>query len=113
MTFRYKNELRDSANINVSFYNNEVIKQIDSLQISNGTHTTTLKDLKYMFAQRRRNDYNLRFNNRAALKGIYSLFANNQWTVRLYTQGKIYVYTPTKSTKKAIPSLNTHIFSTF
>jgi hypothetical protein len=113
ITFRCKNEIKDSAIINISFFSKEIFKIADSLKINNDGNDITLKQMKYMFSERNKEVYNCRFSVKVNLMAVEKLFDNNNWNLLLYKNGISTNYKTPKTTKKKIDKLNYEIFALF
>ena len=113
ITFRYKNEIKDSAIVNLSFLSNDLFKSIDSLRIDNGEYSTLIKELNLLFAERSKDMYNIRFSTKVNLADIKKLFERNDWRFLQYRNGESTLYTPNKATKKKIDKLNYEVFELF
>ena len=113
MTFRYKSEIKDSAVINITLISKEIVKNIDSLQISSGTNVTSINEAKYMFCERDKETYICRFSTKVKLSDVEKLFDNNSWNIILYKQSGSNEFTTPNSTKKSIEKINYEIFSMF
>ena len=113
-TFRYKDEVKDSATINISFVTGETYKSIDSLKIENGDNAISAKEMKLVFVEREKTLYESRFFTKIALLEFKTLFKKNNWKIGLYKNGTATTYfTAAKKTRKKIDKLNYEIFELF
>lgn len=110
ITFRYKNEIKDSAIVNVSFLSKEIFKHADSLKINHDSSATVFKEIKYMFSERKKEEYNSRFSTKGSLFDIKKLFNSNNWNIIIYKNGSFNKYITPKATKKKIDKLKYEIF---
>ena len=113
ITFRYKNEIKDSAVLNISFFSKELFKTADSLKIDNDTIDITLKRFNYLFSERDKKLYNCRFSVKVDLINLKNLFNRGNWNLLLYKNGMSTDYTSLKTTKKKIEKINYEIFLLF
>lgn len=113
ITFRYKNEVKDSANVNISIFSKEIYKVADSLRISNAGNTVILKKMNYLFSERNKDNLSFRFSSRANLIDVKNLFAGNNWDILLYKNGISTNFKTPKATQKKIEKLNFEIFTLF
>jgi hypothetical protein len=113
LTFRCKNEIKDSAIINISFFSKEIFKIADSLKINNDVNTIIIKQINYMFSERNKDVYNCRFSAKVKLMDVKKLFESNNWKLLLYQNGIFSNYKTPKTTKKKIDKLNYEIFALF
>lgn len=113
ITFRYKDRIKDSAVVNISFLNAEIYRSIDSLRMTNDSVSVVLKDFKYLFAERMQKEFNSRFSTKGALADINKLFDKNDWVLIVYKQNKQSIYNTPNDTKKKIDKLKYGIFMLF
>jgi hypothetical protein len=113
ITFRYKNEIKDTAIVNISFLSKEILKNADSLIINNEAVTIIIKEIKYMFCERNKEIYNCRFSAKVSLFKLEKLFEHNKWNLILYRNGGLTEYMTPKTTKKKSDVLNSEIFTIF
>jgi len=112
-TFRYKDKIKDSAIVNMSFINTEIVRDIDSLKITNGLTSVVLNNIKTLFAERYQKEYKSRFSTKGSLADLNKLFDKNDWTITAYKQSTSSNYTTPKDTKKKINKLKDGIFVLF
>ncbi len=113
ITFRYKNKIKDSAFVNISFLDKEIIREVDSLKISNDSSVVIFKSLNHLFSERNKKEYNSRFSTKAPLADINQLFNNNNWSITLYKKKCVSKYAALKETKSKIDKLRFKVFSLF
>lgn len=113
ITFRYKNETKDSAIVNISFLVDEIFKNADSLQINNDSVGIVIREMKFMFSDRAKEKYHCRFSCKMKLIDVKNLFENSDWRLMLFKKEALSTYMPTKNTKTNIEKLNYEIFSIF
>ncbi len=113
ITFRYKNELKDSATINFSFLNKKLLKSIDSISIQNNDKYTSSTNFKLLFAEKVKNYYKSRFTVKFKLSDLGSLFNNYDWVIKAYSKNESFNYYATKKTKKQLSKINDEIIILF
>lgn len=113
ITFRYKNEVKGLSTLNISFITNEKLNSIDSLEINNGDTSIFVKKISHLFTERDKNMYSCRFSSEVDLIDLKTLFEKSDWKVSPYRNGLSTNYMATKSTTKAITTLNYDIFDLF
>jgi len=114
ITFRYKNQFKDSALVNISFFSKEVFKNVDSLKITNDSVVVVLKNMKFLFAERSsKKEFNSRFSTKGNMADINKLFNNADWKIFLFKQKSLSKYETPKYTKKKIDKLRFAIFMLF
>lgn len=112
-TFRYKDQIKDSAFVNISLLNTKIYRNIDSLKISNDVVSMVFKNIKYLFAERSKKEYNSRFSTKGYLVDINKLFDKNNWIIVVYKQNNSSKYNTPEETKKKIDKLKYVIFMLF
>jgi len=112
-TFRYKDKIKDSVAVNMSFLNTEIIKDLDSLKITNGSASMVFKNIKRLFAERSQKEYNSRFSTKGSLADLNKLFDKNDWVLTAYKQNTFSNFKTPKETKKKIDQLKDRIFILF
>lgn len=112
-TFRYKNEIKDSVIINITFVGSENFKVADSISIENENISIISKEINYLFSERKKRTYNSRFSIKTKLDGIQELFESSNWKMVLYENGNQHQYVTIRSTKRKIDQLRYEIFSLF
>lgn len=113
ITFRYKNEIKDSARFNISLLGEDVIKKIDSVQIKNDSKVISLNNVSLIFVSKEKKYINCRFLSTCPLDEVCEMFANSQWQIDIYYNGKQKCYTASKKTEKSIGLLQANIFVLF
>jgi len=113
VTFRYKDAIKDSALVNISFINTNIYHTIDSLKISNDSATVVFRNFKYLFAERIQKKMNSRFSTTGTLVDIYKLFKKNNWSMIVYQQKGCGIYYSPNETRKKIDKLRYGIFMLF
>jgi len=112
-TFRYKDKIKDSAIVNISFFTNEIIKECDSLKITINKHFIVVENPKYLFSERKKDKYTSRFSLKIPVIDLYNFFNENYWEIISYYNNASVTFFSTKKTSKKIEKLNYHIFSLF
>lgn len=112
-TFRYRNEIKDSAAINASFISNDLIRNIDSLKITNEFVNIVFKDMTYLFSEKKKNAYNNRFSAKTDLLKVTKLFNSIDWEIWMYKNGKPTRYSAAKKTEKSLDKLSQQLFVLF
>ncbi|GAA4450778.1 hypothetical protein [Rurimicrobium arvi] len=110
-TFRHADVNKDTVSLKFSAFDAEVIKQMDSVQISNGAQTVTFHNVEHMFSDWGHNEYINRFSIDAPLASVKSLFDAHPWKVTLFRDGKERHYNSVKKTDKNIPKLQKYVFA--
>jgi hypothetical protein len=113
VTFRYKDRVKDSALVNISFINNDLFRNVDSLKISNDSVSVVFNNFKCLFAERIQKKFNSRFSTKGSLVETTKLFNKNNWNIIVYRQNKYDSYYSPNETKKKINKLKYGIFMLF
>ncbi|AFM05561.1 hypothetical protein Fleli_3230 [Bernardetia litoralis DSM 6794] len=118
ITFRHKDTVQDSATLNFSIKGKDLIKQIDSLTLSNNINNLIFSvhsaNVEYMFAERIKNEYVTRFSTKMPLVEMQKLFKNSEWKANIKAEEfSTKEYVSTSSTQKKIQKLNQNIFFIF
>lgn len=112
-TFRYQNEIKDSAIINLSVYSYKIFRNVDSLRISNDEVSYVIKNMNLLFTDRNKNMFKSRFNGKLSLASLRNLFLQDNWEMYLYSNNINIHYSTPNSSRKKINKLNHAIFDTF
>jgi hypothetical protein len=112
-TFRYKDKIKDSVVINMSFLDSEIYRNIDSLKMTNNSVSIVLKDIKCLFADRSQKEFNSRFSTKGSLVDITKLFEQNDWLLIAYKRNDLCKYKTSKNTGEKINKLRYGIFMLF
>lgn len=112
-TFRYKNEVKDSVVINLSLLSSDIFRSIDSVSLSNITHTIKSNNSKLLFNEKKNKLFNSRFSTKISLIELINMFENDNWKITIYSNSTYSTYTSTKRTKKAIKNLQNKLFVLF
>ena len=113
VTFRYKDRVKDSALVNISFINDELFRNVDSLKLSNDSVSVVFNNFKYLFAERIQKKFNSRFSTKSSLVEMTKLFDKNNWNIIVYRQNKYDKYYSPNETKNRINKLKYGIFMLF
>lgn len=110
ITFRYKNEIKDSAILNFSIKSSLLYKTIESLKISNEKCEIENDQLVLLFNEKNKSGFTSRFSTKFSLKEIKNIFNNDDWLITIYEQNKINTYKPKRKTTKAINLVRDNVF---
>lgn len=113
MTFRYKDEVKDSASINFSILSPDIIKQVDSLIISNDSSNIAANSIKIMFNEKLKKNFKSRFSCKSEFKDLIELMKDENWRISVFYGQNNRTYSSTKKTSKKIKRLNDNVFIVF
>lgn len=110
ITFRYKNEIKDSAIVNLTIEGPNIYKSIRQIRL-NGANKIESNQIELIFNEKNKNEFISRFSTNIALKDIERWFNNTDWSITLYSDKSTINGKPNKKTKKSIHILHENIFS--
>jgi hypothetical protein len=111
LLFRYKNEIKDSATLNLSLIGEIFIKEVDSLVLSNNKLKTVTNEVSLMFNEKGKEGFHSRCNTKVPFGEVVQLFENSDWKITVYGQNEQTItYLATKRTSKSIEGLNADVF---
>ena len=113
ITFRYKDEIKDSAVMNISLLGNEKVKNLQSIEITNTQNHIIVKEIKHLFTEKYKKIVNCRFSMKCPLSELKNLFDNSEWSITVYKQENYSKYEAKGKTKKSIDKLKEVIFILF
>jgi hypothetical protein len=109
-TFRYKDQIKDSATVNFSINSIEIYKQIDSLHLQNRNIETKNSQIKLLFNESQRKKFISRYSLKISLKELKEIFDNDEWVITLHSSNKSIEYGIKQSSKKAINTIKDRVF---
>ncbi len=110
ITFRYRNEIKDSAIVNFSIKNSIIYKTIDSLKLSNKDITIKSDKVELLFNEKNKTGFTSRYSTKFSLNEIKEMFTNNAWEVNICNQNKITTFKPHRKTFKIINTVRDKVF---
>lgn len=110
LTFRYKNEIKDSAIVNLTIEGPYIYKAIRKIRF-NGANNIESNQIEFIFNEKNKNEFVSRFTSKIALKDIENLFNNANWSLTLYSDIRTINGKPNKKTIKSIHTLHENVFS--
>lgn len=110
ITFRYRNEIKDSAVVNFSIKSSIIYKTIDSLKISNKDIEIKSDKVELLFNEKNKTGFTSRYSTKFSLKEIKEMFNNGAWEMTIYNQNQITRYEPQRKTISAINAVRDNIF---
>ncbi|NQV77765.1 MAG: hypothetical protein HQ490_05350 [Lutibacter sp.] len=102
ITFRYRNEIKDSAIVNISIKSSIIYKTIDSLKLSNKDIEIKSDKVELLFNEKNKTGFTSRYSTMFSLKEIKEMFNNDAWEMIIYNQNKTTTYIPLRKTIRAI-----------
>lgn len=110
ITFRYRNEIKDSATVNFSIKSSILYKTIDSLDISNKDNKIESDQLVLLFNEKSKTGFTSRYSTRFSLNKIKEMFNNDTWEITIYNQNKVTKYKSHRKTTRAINAVRDRVF---
>jgi hypothetical protein len=110
ITFRYRNEIKDSAIVNFSIKSPMIYKTIDSLKLSNKNIAIKSNKLELLFNEKNKTGFTSRYSTKFSLNEMKEMFTNDAWEVNIYNQNKITTLKPHRTTFKAINTVRDKVF---
>ena len=110
ITFRYKNEIKDSAIVNLTIEGPYIYKTIRQISF-NGANDIDSRQIELIYNEKNKNEFISRFSTNIALKDIESWFNNDDWSLTLYSNNRTINAKPSKKTVKSIHTLHENVFS--
>lgn len=112
-TFRYKDEVKDSVIVNLSLLSSTIFKSIDSLSLSNSSHTVGSKKVNLLFNERKKKLFHSRFSTKISLLQLQEIIEKDDWKIMVYSGETPLTYAPNKKTRKVLNKLKEAIFTLF
>ena len=109
-TFRYKNEIKDSAIVNISIEGPELYKEIDGIAFSNGDEQYELSEVKLLYNSGSKSGYVSRFTAECSLEELHKIFMHDCFTITIYSSKKVRVFIPSGKAKKATSMIMKEVF---
>lgn len=113
ITFRYKDEIKDSATINFTLISEELFKKIESIQINNSSHNFVSKELTLLYAEREGDNFKARFSYQCPMTNLDTLIRNPNWVVTIMNNSKEYQYLASSEAKTVLKTLDDDLFVIF
>ena len=110
ITFRYRNEIKDSAIVNFSIKSFIIYKTIDSLRLSNKDIKIESDQLVLLFNEKRKTGFTSRYSTRFSLNEIKEMFNNDAWEIIIYNKNKTTTYKPVRKTLRTIKTIRDKVF---
>lgn len=113
-TFRYKNQVKDSVIVNYSITGENMIKALNEAYFQNSNASFHLNNIELLFNEKKDDKFMSRFTSKCSMADLIQLFQDENITMTLTDENnQSYIFSPSKSTKKAIKSINDNLFVIF
>lgn len=110
ITFRYRNEIKDSAIVNFSIKSSIIYKTIDSIKLLSKDNKIESDQIVLLFNEKSKTGFTSRYSTRFSLNEIKEMFNNNAWEMIIYNENKITSYKPHRKTIRAINAVRDRVF---
>ena len=114
ISFRSKESLQGTAQVNFSVYMPEAIHSLKSVYLYVNNTSFELSDIKLLFVEKEKNGFQSRFSTTIPAEKLKSIFNTSDWQlVIIIEKGKTYKFDTASSSKKRIEAINTNLFTIF
>ncbi|NLL29170.1 MAG: hypothetical protein GX259_10275 [Bacteroidales bacterium] len=110
ITFRYKNEIKDSAIVNFSINSSVIYKDIKNFKLSNSEIVIRSNNVELLFNEKSKKGFTSRYSTKFSLAEIKEMFTTDAWKAVITNQNKMTIYKPHKKAIKTINALREHVF---
>lgn len=110
ITFRYRNEIKDSAIVNFSIKSSIIYKTIDSIKLLSKDNKIESDQIVLLFNEKSKTGFTSRYSTRFSLNEIKEMFNNDAWEMIIYNENKITSYKPHRKTIRAINAVRDRVF---
>ena len=110
ITFRYKDQIKDSSIINFSIKSPTLYKSIKNLEITTKATNIKTNKVKLLFNEKSGDDFISRFTAKIPLNKTKEMFDHDDWTLTLHHPTQTKAYKTDKKTTKTIATLRKKIF---
>ena len=109
-TFRYKDQVKDSAIVNLSILNSKLIKRVEKLVLKSAQTQINCNDITLLFNEANKDIFTNRMSTKIALSELRSFFSSSDWKINVAQNEGTAVYQGGKKTSKALKILNDQVF---
>lgn len=110
ITFRHKNEIKDTATVNFSITSPSMYKNIDSIKMANKIFEIKNDKLVLLFNEKNKTGFTSRYTTKISLKQIKELFNDGTWEIIVYSQNKSITFIPDIKSVKRINTIRERVF---
>ena len=112
-TFRYKDQVRDSAIINFTITAADLYRSAESLTISNPSFSAPCHSTDLLYNQRSAKGFVSRFSARLPMSDLIRLFESPNWSVDLSAGGVPMTFLASKKSRRSLIRLEDGVFVVF
>ncbi len=113
ITFRYKDEIKDTAVINFTIQTSDLIKKLNTVTVSSDKVIYTTNNILLLFAEKEDEEFRSRFSIKVPMKELDKLIKNSKWVFELNHNSDMLIYYPTTGTENALKIINNDLFVLF
>lgn len=113
LTIKYRDLAKDSATLNLSTFDKEVHKGMDSLRIDNGGTVVVLNRITPLFTEKKGKNFECRLSMQLPLAQLKALFEQKHWTITVFRAGTSVTYSDAGKTSVKIDQLRQNVFAIF
>lgn len=110
VTFKYKDDVKDSSTVNFSILSSSLYKKIDSLVINTPHSQVASKQVQLLFNEKTEKHFVSRFTTKVSLHELKELFAYENWQISLHEKEKRVTFKPEKKATNTIKEINNLVF---
>lgn len=113
VTFRYKNQIKDSAIFTFSLNDNIMYKMLDKITINSKNDKIIIENFDFLFVEKYRKEYKSRYTFKISLSDLVKIFKYEELKLEIENEGIKKEFISNSKTKKKIKKINDDIFSLF
>jgi len=113
LTFRVKNEIKDSATFNFSIFTNQSITEVDSLHWASSENHFSTNQINLMFVERSKKLFKCRFTCKIPLTTIRNFFRKADFKITAFSKNSQFPFILNSASKKKISYVNYNVFNVF
>lgn len=110
-TFRYKDQVKDSATVNFSIFSEAAVRELKSVIFLNKEIEEETNKVNLIFFQKKKEFVESRYTVRLPLKRIIRLFAENDFKIKVINATKEYQFEASSGTKKDLGKIKDNVFN--
>ena len=111
ITFRYKNEVKDSASIKISIISPNSFREMNKVEFSSKSQRLVEKNINLLFFQAKKKLVESRYEMKIPLKDVIEYFSDPELKVSVANDKSELNFHSPPGTKKNIDKLNTYVFN--
>lgn len=113
LTFRYRDEVRDTATLNFTIEDERLYRSVDEITISHPGFSARCSDTDLLYTQRSGDGFASRFSARMPMADLVKVFTSSDWTLQVRTGDMNKSFLPVSKTERAVIRLQDGVFVVF